>query len=109
MPLLTPDPDKQIDLDPSEWSRDEPLHQTFFTPDGRVFMKYFALMFVLGLVLSVPASIFVRGKAPYWIDDYITFEWSGLTTEQALIGTAAVIIVPFVLDIGLKILRSRRG
>lgn len=109
MPLLTPDDDKQIDLDPSEWSRDKPIHQRVLTPEGRIFLKQFAILFIVGMVLAVPVNILVRGKAPYWIDDYITFQWEGMTPGQALAFGGAFVIVPLALDRLLALLRYFRG
>lgn len=72
-------------------------------------MKVFALMFVLGLVISVPLAILVYGKAPYWVDDYITYKWEGLTPSQSVALAAVMIIVPLSIDALLKLLRRLRG
>lgn len=110
---MEPDPDKQIDLDPSEWSRDKPLHQRVLTPEGRVFLKHFAILFAVGMAISIPMSILVYGGAPYWIDDYITFEWDGLDDRMSPVGavilTCLIIGVLLGLDGLLRLLRRLRG
>lgn len=98
-----------IDLDPSEWSRDKPLEQPFFTPQGRVFLRMLAILLPLGVVISIPISLLVYGKAPRWAKSFIPFEWDGLTPVQSVLLAVTAIVLPLAYEAIRWFLRRLRG
>lgn len=98
-----------IDLDPSEWSRDKPLEQPFFTPQGRVFLRMLAILLPLGVVISIPISLLVKGHAPYWAKSFIPFEWEGAPNVVLIGGTLIFIVLPLAYEAIRWFLRRLRG
>lgn len=54
--------DKQVDLDPAEWSRDG-KYEPFFGPEG----KGFLILFLLGFPVSAVATRIIAGEWPLWL------------------------------------------
>lgn len=57
---------KQIDLDPSEWSR-EGKREPVFGPNG----KHFLIIFLLGFPVSAVVTALITGELPYWLQPFL--------------------------------------
>lgn len=57
---------KNVDLDPSEWSR-VGKREPILGPNGR----HFLIIFLLGFPVSALAMLLVTGELPYWLRHFL--------------------------------------
>lgn len=65
-----PDPDKQIDLEQTEYRREPRKNEPFFAPGAGTRIKWFAIMFAISTVIGIVSWFIVYGGIRPFVESF---------------------------------------